>query len=271
MVVKLGLHIMVVLSLLWLGACGHVTLGSSSAAVTSPAFNDWQYRESAMPDVYHDYRYFHSGSRQPLTEAQALLYQQLSRDLSDALVAYKQVGLAGYSHVWPLLESDRTKLLGLKYDRYTQVLNWGYENLGDFDLDGIVNSIDLIPVVRYADAQFGLSRETAAFRDWLDTDHDGQLDRYNAQVIAMSYGRAVYGYNVLAGLDPDPSSMEQVGFVRFIDRLPGWPPHFELLIPSGYNYVCIQPLKYKQQVICSYIAQLTAPPDQVKVTYPVQP
>jgi hypothetical protein len=271
----LGLLAIAVLGLLGLAACGHVTLGSTGTAVTSPTTDDWQYQDQSWPynysDNYSRSSAYRTGSRRLLNDAQALLYKELSQDLSDTLAAYRQVGVAGYGHVWPLAEKNRIKLLNPSYDRNSQVLQWGYENIGDFDLDGIVNSVDLVPVALYADTPYTASDDAVAIRDWLDSDGDGRLDRYNAQQIAMSYGRAVYGYNVLAGTSPDPAGMDPIGFVRFVNRLPGWPPRFELLVPSGYNYVCIQPLKYKQQVICSYIANLTGKPDQVSVLYPDQP
>lgn len=151
------------------------------------------------------------------------------------------------------------------------MFSWNYENIGDFDLSGGVNSIDLIPIALYADAPFARDNYDPDVREWLDTNGDGLLDRYNAQQIAMSYGRAVQGYNVLVGQSRDLADMEPMGLVRLADRMPGWPPHFELLIPAGYSYFCLQPVDSKQQVICSYIASLTAKPSDVTVRYPEQP
>jgi hypothetical protein len=279
MIRYLSLLVIVVLGLSWLVACGHVTIGSSGGAVaTSPAIDDWQYQaqpQYQVPDWPYEssiYSPYHKTSRTGLTDAEAAVYQKLSHDLSDALAAYRPVGVAGYSHIWPLLERDRIKLLTLSYNSgFSQMFRWNYENIGDFDLNGGVNSIDLFPVALYADAPFARNNYEPAIRDWLDTNGDGLLDRYNAQQIAMSYGRTVLGYNVLAGLNPDPTSMDTMGLVRFADRLPGWPPHFELLIPAGYSYVCLQPVDSKKRVICSYIAALTDNPHDITVLYPEQP
>lgn len=283
---KLSLLALMALGLFWLVACGHVTFGSSSSTPVSPIHNDWQYQQPYWPSTYSDGYAYHSASSPTLSDPQAGLYQALSRDLSDTLTAYQQVGVAGFSHVWPLLDGQRIKLLNLQYDRFSQILRWDYENIGDFDLNGVVNSVDLIPVVRYAEPSFVLSREEVAYRNWLDTDGNGLLDRHNAQLIAMSYGRGVCGYNVLAGASPDPATMDSIGVMRLADRLPGLPGHFELLVPSGYSYICIQPLKHGQQligqqvasqqmigqqVICSYIAQLIGKPDNVTVQYPDKP
>lgn len=239
--------------------------------------NDWpywdqsQYQVPSWPYEHYEYAPYRTPSRTGLTDAQAALYQQLSRDLSDTLAAYKPESVANYSYVWPLLERERVKLLKPSYNRFSQVFKWNYENIGDFDLSGGVNSIDLFPIVLYADAPFASNNYDLDVRNWLDTDGDGRLDRYNAQQIGMSYGRTVSGYNVLVGQTPDPASMEPMGIVRFADRLPGWPPHFELLIPAGYSCFCLQPVNSKQQAICSYIATLSDSPQQITVLYPGQP
>ena len=267
---KVCLLSLLALSLFVLAACGHVTFGSTNTAATSPTFNDWQYGDQSWPGgdpAIPSYRLVSSPS---LTEAQAALYKELSRDLSDTLAAYQQVGVIGYRHVWPILADERIKRLSPSYDSNNQMLSWNYENIGDCNLDGIVNSLDLFPIARFADAPFSINQDELEYRNWLDADGDGKLDRYNAQQIGMSYGRQVFGYNVLAGDGADPAGMELIGLVPTYERMPDWPPHFELLVPVGSNFLCIQPLDSFKRVICSYVANLIGKPDHVSVLYPDQ-
>jgi hypothetical protein len=237
-------------------SCGHVTLGNFNPA---PAFIDQEmYRADEDPQL----RAYHRSSRSTLTSEQDKLYRELADELSKTLAMYRTVGATDYRNAWPSADSQRVEQLQVAYDYSNQLLTWNYENLGDYDLDGMVNTTDLLPVVVFSGFAGGASGvlpsgvEVDAVRKWIDSDNDGQLGYYNARLIGQSYGRAVFGYAVFAGQSDNLAAMDPIGVVKYDNRLPGFPPRFEFHVPSGYPYICLQPLGPRNLPVCNYMINM---------------
>ena len=200
-------------------SCGHVTFGSSQAA---PAPPDWGY---AYEPGYSQARYPYRDVA-ALNDAQTARYDELKRELSNILAVHTQVGSRDYSQVWANLDRERALALRPRYDPGQHLLEWRYENLGDTNLDGMVNTSDLLPIARLYDSlpgdlgfnpadtcglgpvRNGLSGP-AGYRDCSAAlDSQAVMDArawigYGAQQVGLSYGRAVAYYRVLAGDGPD--------------------------------------------------------------------
>lgn len=244
------------LLLLMMGSsCGRITLGNISpepALMQEGAY----FADSGQSAGVARYR------AATLTPAQAQEYRVLQEELSDTLALYRQVDQPGYRKTWPVLDQQRIEQMRIRYGQASQLLSWRYDNIGDYNLDGTVNTTDLIPVAVLSQPDYSLDGRWPAdtgsqeFRDWIDSDHDGQLGHYNAQLIGQSYGRMIFGYAVFAGMDNAIAQMDPIGVISLRDRLPGLPPAFELNVPANYTYTCIQALGPRQEPLCSYIVNM---------------
>lgn len=245
-------------------SCGKVFFGSSAAP--APVMGDWQYRDNT--GFYRETGHSFSNSR--FSTEQTALYEQLTRELTGILNSVSPLGPAGYVDVWPHLDAQRIKALNAEYDAYNQLFSWQYENLGDYNLDGVPSTFDLLTVVRFSEpwqtAEFNDSETYEVVRDWIDSDGNSLLDGQNAQEIGYSYNRQVSGYKVLAGQSADVTSMDELGSVMRLDGQPGWPPRYELHVPpASYRFLCVQPFSSRLQPLCSYIIDLAGGLNPVQV------
>jgi hypothetical protein len=268
---------------LGVASCGHVTFGSSSQAVPAPP--DWGY--AYEPQARYPYR-----GVAALNGTQAARYEELKRELSNILGVHTQVGSRDYSQVWANLDRERALALHPRYDPGQHLLEWRYENLGDTNLDGMVNTSDLLPIARLYDSLpgdlgfnpadtcgfgpvcNGLSGP-AGYRDSSPVlDSQAVMDArtwtgYGAQQVGLSYGRAVVYYRVLAGDGPDPASMQQIAQVPLRESTPGWPPRFAMHLPPGSDrYACLQPLDAHETLLRSYVVNLADPFSSVQLWPP---
>jgi len=124
--------------------------------------------------------------------------------------------------------TSREEALHFEYDVTTGWASWRYNNLGDTNLDGVVNVADLTPLGCYFQVAIGDNDQLR----WVDADVSGQIALADLAIIGANFGVQTIKYQLWIA-DIGTTEYQLYREVNVDESAPGWPPTFMVSLPAN--------------------------------------
>lgn len=150
---------------------------------------------------------------------------------------------------WPVYDDSGENALNLEFNVSTRTLKWNYNNLGDYNVDSIVNIHDLVPLAVQYQSIVGDGIGNEEVESWIDSSTgDGLVNLADLLPIGANYDTTIPEYAVLTSnqinLGDAHSGQQEVGRLQLVNRLPGWPLRFEFVVPdNGDRFICLREMR----------------------------
>ncbi len=126
----------------------------------------------------------------------------IEKRFGDLGKALKSAFLAAVSDSLGGKPSISSAVADLTFDHAENALIWSYVNPGDYDLNGLVEVADIIPIAENYLAKIGNGAGNEELKKWIDGDGNGEVGVSDITVIAQNYMSHVDGYSVYGRYRP---------------------------------------------------------------------
>lgn len=129
--------------------------------------------------------------------------------------------------------ANSSAVTDLIFDQTDNALFWTYKNSGDYDLNGLVEVADIIPIAENFLAKTGDGVGNDDLEKWLDGNGNGEVGISDVTVIALNYLSRVDGYAVY-GRKRQFEDFEQLAKLEFAAGTGNYPKLFKFELPVDY-------------------------------------